>query len=164
MAPVDRLPSRTTLATPAICRWLPIWLPKSLRRMTNSRKVESKARAWLEAGVRLVLVVDPQTRSIREYRSRTQIRVYDEGTIDLGDIVPGFRLDVAEVFRFSRRQKPRCHCRNAGRGAKYGSEPLLCGGSCCERTLLDRSLRGSGLAGSYRRRSMYFRPGIHRTV
>lgn len=61
-------------------------------------KVESKAQAWLEAGVRLVLVVDPQTRSIHEYRPRTQIRVYGEGEIGLEDVVPGFRLDVTELF------------------------------------------------------------------
>ncbi|MHB8863931.1 MAG: Uma2 family endonuclease [Pirellulaceae bacterium] len=64
----------------------------------ESSHVEAKATAWLEAGVRVVLVVDPQTRSVREYRSPDQIRVYRDGAIDLGDVLPDFRLDVAELF------------------------------------------------------------------
>ncbi len=64
----------------------------------ESSDVESKATAWLQFGVRVVLVVDPQTRSIREYRSPDQIQVYRDGAIELGDILPDFELDVAELF------------------------------------------------------------------
>jgi Uma2 family endonuclease len=64
----------------------------------ESSEVEAKATAWLQAGVRVVLVVDPQTSSIREYRSPDQIQVCRDGTIELGDILPDFRLDVAELF------------------------------------------------------------------
>ncbi|MCA9171980.1 MAG: Uma2 family endonuclease, partial [Planctomycetales bacterium] len=63
-----------------------------------SSKVEAKAKAWLQAGVRVVLVVDPQTKSIREYRSTSEIRVYEQGTVDLRDILPEFELDVVELF------------------------------------------------------------------
>ena len=64
----------------------------------DSSKVQSKAIAWLRAGVRVVLVVDPQTRSIHEYRPPNQIRVYNEGDIDLGDVLPEFKLNVSELF------------------------------------------------------------------
>ena len=64
----------------------------------ESSDVESKATAWLQAGVGVVLVVDPQTNSIREYRSPDQIRVYREGFIELGDVLPDFKLDVGELF------------------------------------------------------------------
>jgi Uma2 family endonuclease len=64
----------------------------------HSSEVEAKANAWLRAGVRVVLVVDPQTSLIREYRSPNQIQVHSEGAIDLGDILPEFKLDVAELF------------------------------------------------------------------
>jgi Uma2 family endonuclease len=64
----------------------------------QSSEVESKANDWLRAGVRVVLIVDPQTNSIREFRSANQIHVYSEGAIDLGDILPDFKLDVAELF------------------------------------------------------------------
>jgi Uma2 family endonuclease len=64
----------------------------------QSSEVESKANAWLRAGVRVVLVVDPQTKSIRDYRSFDQIRVHNEGVVDLEDVLPGFKLAVAELF------------------------------------------------------------------
>ena len=64
----------------------------------ESSEVESKAIAWLQAGVRVVVEVDPQTSSIREYRSPDQIQVYRDGLIELGDVLPDFRPDVAELF------------------------------------------------------------------
>jgi Uma2 family endonuclease len=64
----------------------------------HSSEVESKANAWLRAGVQVVLVVDPQTKSIREYRSFNQIQVYSEGLIDLQDVLPDFKLGVEELF------------------------------------------------------------------
>ncbi|MGM0491187.1 MAG: Uma2 family endonuclease, partial [Planctomycetota bacterium] len=65
----------------------------------ESSKVEAKATAWLQAGVRVVLVVDPQTRSIREYRAPDSIRVYRNGEVDLGDLLPDFKLDVLDLFK-----------------------------------------------------------------
>jgi len=65
----------------------------------SSSDVEEKAIGWLTAGVTVVLVVDPQTRTIRQYRSSTEIRVHTDGFVDLGQVMPGFRLDVAELFR-----------------------------------------------------------------
>ncbi|MCO6458232.1 MAG: Uma2 family endonuclease [Pirellulaceae bacterium] len=64
----------------------------------RSKEVESKALAWLSAGVRVVLVVDPQTASIRAYRSATQVKDYSDGLLDLSDVLPGFQLDVVELF------------------------------------------------------------------
>ena len=62
------------------------------------REVEAKAQAWLDAGVVVVLVVDPQTSTVREYRSGVPIQVYSEGFVELDVVLPGFRLDVAELF------------------------------------------------------------------
>ncbi len=61
-------------------------------------EVEAKAEAWLSAGVQVVLVVDPQSSSIRVYRSLAQILVIRDGLLDLGDILPDFTLDVVELF------------------------------------------------------------------
>jgi Uma2 family endonuclease len=60
--------------------------------------VEEKVRDWLAAGVRMVLVADPQTRTVRQYCSAQQIRVYDRGTLDLGAVLVGCRLDVLDLF------------------------------------------------------------------
>jgi Uma2 family endonuclease len=63
-----------------------------------SSDVEEKALDWLAAGVKVVLVVDPQTRTIREYRSAREIRIHDQGMLDLGSVLTGCQLDVAELF------------------------------------------------------------------
>ncbi|MCO6456474.1 MAG: Uma2 family endonuclease [Pirellulaceae bacterium] len=60
--------------------------------------VESKAQDWLDAGVHVVLVVDPQTAAVRVYRQNMGTAVSAEGHLDLDDILPGFRLDVSELF------------------------------------------------------------------
>jgi Uma2 family endonuclease len=60
--------------------------------------VEEKVLDWLRAGVLAELVVDPQTKSIRHYRSADNIRLHTAGRLDLSDVVDGFHLDVAELF------------------------------------------------------------------
>jgi hypothetical protein len=43
--------------------------------------------------------VDPKSRSVEVYRSRDEIRlVAEDGVIDGGDALPGFRLKVSELF------------------------------------------------------------------
>ena len=64
-------------------------------------EVIGEALAWLEAGSRMVLVVDPDKITVTVYRSREEIRVLtaDAGeTIDGSDVVPGWKLPVAELF------------------------------------------------------------------
>jgi Uma2 family endonuclease len=64
----------------------------------TSSDVEQKALAWMEAGVTIVLVVDPQTKSVRQYKSAEEIVVSTRGVIEFGQILTGFRLDVEELF------------------------------------------------------------------
>ena len=64
----------------------------------RSSEVEEKATAWVDAGVRCVLVVDPQTKSIRHYQPGSDIQLYNAGTLDLGHVLPGYRLDIDEFF------------------------------------------------------------------
>jgi Uma2 family endonuclease len=73
----------------------------------SSSAVEKKALDWLAAGVVVVLVVDPQTKTIRAYRSTQEIRVYAEGCIDLDDVMVGCELNVAELFAQEPVPKPR---------------------------------------------------------
>lgn len=61
--------------------------------------VEEKVCDWLDAGVRMVIVVNPRRRLVTVYRSLTQVVVLREhDTLDGGDVVPGWSLPVAEVF------------------------------------------------------------------
>ena len=65
---------------------------------THTQVVE-KALAWLEAGCRMVLVVDPSQRTVTVYRSLDNIRILTENDqLDGADVVPGWRLPVAELF------------------------------------------------------------------
>jgi Uma2 family endonuclease len=63
-------------------------------------EVQAKAFDWLDAGTRLVLVVDPEQRTVTIYRSRDDVRVLTEcDSIDGKDVVPGWSVGVAELFR-----------------------------------------------------------------
>lgn len=65
---------------------------------THSQVVE-KALGWLEAGCRMVLVADPERRTVTAYRSLDDIRILTgDGTVDGADVVPGWSLPVAEIF------------------------------------------------------------------
>lgn len=64
-------------------------------------EVLDKALDWLQAGCRMVLVADPARRTVTVYRSRKDIRVLTAeagDAVDGADVVPGWRLDVAEIF------------------------------------------------------------------
>lgn len=61
--------------------------------------VDAKVAEYLRAGTRVVLVVQPPLHSIAVWTPDLRARVYGEGEeIDLGDVLPGFRLRVADVF------------------------------------------------------------------
>lgn len=61
--------------------------------------VEEKVREYLEAGVRLVWVINPEHRTVRIHRADgtiTDLGVNDELTGE--DVIPGFRMRVGELF------------------------------------------------------------------
>ncbi|MBC7910164.1 MAG: Uma2 family endonuclease [Pyrinomonadaceae bacterium] len=62
-------------------------------------EVDTKVTEWLEAGARLVWVVNPKPKTVTVYRSLTDIDVLTEkDTLDGGEVVPGFQIAVAEIF------------------------------------------------------------------
>jgi Uma2 family endonuclease len=66
----------------------------------NTRKeMERKLREYFLAGVRLVWIVDPARRSADVYTSPDSPQVTLESqSLDGGDVLPGFRLPLAELF------------------------------------------------------------------
>ena len=61
--------------------------------------VYDKAQMWLRFGVRLVLIVDPETRSIRALPAEGPSRTFTEDdTLDCGDVLPGFSCAVRDIF------------------------------------------------------------------
>ena len=62
-------------------------------------EVESKVEEWLDAGTRLVVVLNPRSRTATAYRSRAEvIRLLEADHLDLGDVVPGFTCPVADLM------------------------------------------------------------------
>ena len=65
----------------------------------SASEVQNKVTDWLDAGCRLVWVVYPDTATITEYRSLTEVRVLTgEQSLDGGDVLPGFSCAIGEVF------------------------------------------------------------------
>ncbi|MGA2257452.1 MAG: Uma2 family endonuclease [Thermoguttaceae bacterium] len=59
----------------------------------------AKTQDWLEAGCRMVWVVDPETQRVTVYRSRRDILVLAVAdTLAGDDVLPGFTLPVADIF------------------------------------------------------------------
>lgn len=62
--------------------------------------VPSKVEIYLTAGVRMVLVVEPRPKTITVHTPDQSPRVLQENNdLDGGDVLPGFRVPVAEIFR-----------------------------------------------------------------
>lgn len=61
--------------------------------------VEEKATGWLEAGSRVVLVVNPRKRTVAAYRSLSDITILTaEDVLSGGDVIPGWEVRVADLF------------------------------------------------------------------
>src|SRR5882762_5279105 len=62
-------------------------------------EVEEKIAEWLEAGARMVWVVSPKLHTVTVYRSLTDIvTLTAKDTLDGADVVPGFQINIAEIF------------------------------------------------------------------
>lgn len=65
----------------------------------RSNVVYDKARMWLSHGVRLVWVVNPQTRTLDVHRSDARVEVISsDGVLDGADVLPGFSCPLADIF------------------------------------------------------------------
>lgn len=67
----------------------------------TSSRVMDQTLSWLEAGSRMVLVIDAEIKTVEVYRSREDIRILtaDAGdSVDGADVVPGWKLGLAEIF------------------------------------------------------------------
>lgn len=65
----------------------------------TAAEIREKVLEYLASGSRLVWVVDPASRSVSAYRSRRDIALLTvEDALEGGDVLPGFRLPIAELF------------------------------------------------------------------
>jgi Uma2 family endonuclease len=63
-------------------------------------EMSRKLRDYFRAGVRLVWVIDPQTRSVAVHAADGPIQAWlEEGaTLDGGEVLPGFAVPLARIF------------------------------------------------------------------
>lgn len=65
----------------------------------SQSKVAEKALAYLEAGTRLVWIIEPTAQTVTVYRSKTNIKTLTQNDILSGeDVVEGFSCPVALLF------------------------------------------------------------------
>lgn len=62
-------------------------------------ELEEKVLEWLEAGTRMVVVVNPRKRAVTVYRSLSDVVVLtNHDILDGGDVVPGWKLPLGNLF------------------------------------------------------------------
>jgi Uma2 family endonuclease len=65
----------------------------------RSRDILDKVGEYLQAGTRLVWVIDPKHRTAAVYKSLTDVRrLGPEDSLDGEDVLPGFRCRLADVI------------------------------------------------------------------
>ena len=67
---------------------------------SNTKKeMRAKIKEYFFAGVRMVWIVDPEDRSATVLRAPDEGRtLYDDATLDGGDVLPGFACKVSDLF------------------------------------------------------------------
>jgi len=62
-------------------------------------EVEERVIDWLTAGTRMVIVMNPSTRTVMVHTSPTEAtRLTEADVLTCGDILPGFACPVSELF------------------------------------------------------------------
>ena len=62
-------------------------------------EVDEKVADWLAAGTGMVVVVNPRNRTVKVHRSPADaVTLTMADTLDGADVVPGWRMPVAEIF------------------------------------------------------------------
>lgn len=65
----------------------------------SSSDVEAKVEQWLGAGTLIVLVADPKNKTLRVYRTKSEILVLHSGDVfSSGEVCVGWTLAVDDVF------------------------------------------------------------------
>jgi Uma2 family endonuclease len=63
-------------------------------------RIATKVREYLDSGVRSLWLVNPRRRTVTVYGQDRVERVLSESEeLDGGDVLPGFRIPVADIFR-----------------------------------------------------------------
>ncbi|MBV9879736.1 MAG: Uma2 family endonuclease, partial [Gemmatirosa sp.] len=99
--PWDRLPDGRLPVGPLTV--VPDLVAEVLSPNDRASDVFRKIREYLDAGVRIVWVADPETRVVTTYTPDGVPRVHGEhDALDGGDVLPDLRIPVGPLFAFER--------------------------------------------------------------
>jgi Uma2 family endonuclease len=94
----DRLPGRKMPTSP-ILDLAPDLAVEVLSKSNTKAEMKRKLREYFDAGVLLVWLIDPKTRTIVVHTSpKTSTKLGEGQTLDGGDVLPGFALPIVELF------------------------------------------------------------------
>jgi Uma2 family endonuclease len=102
----ERLPAGQ-LPDAAIAPVVPDLAVEVLSQGNTKGEMERKLRDYFEAGVRLVWFIQPKNQTATVYTSPSKSRrIGKDQALDGGEVLPGFRLSLKELFaRAQRRQR-----------------------------------------------------------
>jgi Uma2 family endonuclease len=70
----------------------------------TAREIDEKVALYFAAGSRAVWVFNPKQRTAAVYASPSEARILGEqDTLDGGDVLPGFQLDLSKLFAVVRK-------------------------------------------------------------
>jgi Uma2 family endonuclease len=101
----DKRPERTVPGNKQISDLIPDLVVEVLSPKNTRGEIARKLKEYFLAGVALVWVIDPKTRAADVYTTPdVKTAVPPTGTLDGGEVLPGFRLPLAKLFE--RLEKP----------------------------------------------------------
>jgi Uma2 family endonuclease len=102
-----KFPNRELPAEP-IPDLVPDLAVEVLSEGNTAEEMRRKLREYFKAGVRLVWLIDPATRTAEVYSSaRKKTTITTDGALDGGSVLPGFRLSLQELFTLAGRRRNR---------------------------------------------------------
>ena len=94
----DRLPPRSERT--GYLDLVPDLVVEVVSPSDSQPEIDAKVGLYLAAGARLVWVAYPRPRSVRVHRpGREPVELSEGDVLDGEDVLPGFRLPVADAFR-----------------------------------------------------------------
>jgi Uma2 family endonuclease len=103
LAPDVGFISKARLVTPTGQGYIPLAPDLAVEIMSPGDKaseINDKVLLYLQAGIRLIWVVYPSSKTITVYKPSDNAKIVDiNGILDGGDILPGFSLPVRDIFK-----------------------------------------------------------------
>lgn len=100
----DQIPSGE-FPTEPIASLYPDLAVEVLSESNSPREIVRKLEEYFTAGCRLVWIIDPETRTADVYTAPDQCtHLRPSQSLDGGDVLPGFKLPLKELFASTRRR------------------------------------------------------------